>query len=68
MEIKIDMTKIYDFMKKNNLTKTGFCKLCGISIGVLHKLEKGQTNFNSLAMIKIAKVTGLKISDIVLCC
>ncbi len=65
MEIKIDMIKIYDFMKKNNLTKTGFCKLCGISIGVLYKLEKGQTNFSSLAMVKIAKATGIKISEMV---
>lgn len=68
MEIKTDATKIYEYMKKHNLTKKEFCKLCEISVGVLRKIEKGQTNFSSLAMIKIAKVTGLKISDIVFCC
>ncbi len=69
--IKIEM--VYDYMKKNNLSKTKFCKLCCISSAIFEKIEmfnltggkipKGY-NFNIATLFKITKFLGIELYQI----
>ena len=54
---------IEKYMKENNLTKTGFCKVCGFSYGVLQKILNQNTNIRSRYIVKIVKVLNIKVSD-----
>lgn len=69
--IKIEM--VYDYMKKNNLSKTKFCKMCKVSPAIFKKIEmfnlsgrkivKGY-NFNIATLFKIAKFIGVKLYEL----
>ena len=67
--IKIEM--VYDYMKKNNLSKTRFCKACGIDTEIFKKIEmfnengkvrKG-CNFNIITLFKISKFIGVELYE-----
>ncbi|MBO5103374.1 MAG: helix-turn-helix transcriptional regulator [Clostridia bacterium] len=51
----INTKKILDFIKKNNLSKSAFCKNCKINLGIYYKIMNGQANFRINALFKIAK-------------
>ena len=62
--IRFNIDLIENYIKKHNLSKKEFCRLCGISCFVLQKIFKQQNNINIIALFKIAKVLGIKISEI----
>lgn len=60
--IKTEIFKNY--MKENNLTKTQFCKLCGIGLSTLNKLLNNKYHHLSmLVLCKIANATKISIND-----
>ncbi|MBR2614659.1 MAG: helix-turn-helix transcriptional regulator [Clostridia bacterium] len=63
MKNAINNKIIYDFMKKENLTKTQFCKKCNISLFTFNKLVSQQTNFSLTTIFKIARVMNVSIKD-----
>ena len=55
-------TEIFEnYMKKNNLSKTAFCKLCKISPSVLKKIMNNQNNFYIIALFRIARVIKMEV-------
>ena len=57
--IKIEL--IENFRKENKLTKLEFCKQCRISTNTLRKIYNGNTNFDIVALFKIARVMKIAI-------
>ena len=55
---------IIDYLKSNNLSKSKFCKLCKISYRTLNKILLGDTNFEVIALFRIAKMLGIQIHTI----
>ena len=64
MKNRIDTDKISEFMLKNNLSKSTFCKRCNISTYTYDKIFKQDTNINLVALFKIAREMNLFISDL----
>jgi len=56
MEKYYDIKKIDDYIKKNNLTKTKFCKLCGIGYKTLQNIYADNPYLNLRAILKVIKV------------
>ena len=52
---------IEQFLNENNLSKAKFCKMCNISATTLNKILSNNTNFNLIALFRIAKVLNLKV-------
>lgn len=50
------------FMQDKKLTKTEFCKNCGICVKTFNNLLNGK-NSTIISVIKIADYTGFKIQD-----
>lgn len=54
-------TEIFEnYMKEHNLTKTNFCKLCGINVSTFNRIVSRQ-NFRISALFKIAKVIKVEV-------
>lgn len=64
MSNNIKTSLITNYMKKNKMTKTVFCKKCNISYNTLKKILKNQTNFRIVALFKVAKVLKTNICDL----
>ena len=47
--------KIKDYIKTQNLSRTGFCNNIGIKLSTLRALEKGSLNFDVNEVVIIAK-------------
>lgn len=45
---------IKDFIAKSRISRTKFCKLCGISISEFRKMERGDNSFKFESLCKIA--------------
>ena len=55
-------TEIFtNFIKKHNLSKTKFCKVCKVSPSVFKKIMNNQDNFYVIALFRIAKVIGIQV-------
>ena len=55
-------TDIFDnYMKENNLSKSGFCKNCNINYSTLQKMYNENNKFGIKALFKIARVIKLNI-------
>ncbi|MCI8435574.1 MAG: helix-turn-helix transcriptional regulator [Clostridia bacterium] len=63
MENPVNVQIIKNYMKKNHLTKTHFCKLCKISITTLNRILGGQ-NCKLTAIFKIARRIGVPIHQL----
>lgn len=54
-------TEVFEnYMKEHNLTKTEFCKLCGIGVQTFNRIISRQ-NFRISALFKIAKVIKVEV-------
>lgn len=51
-------------MKNNNLSKNNLSKMCGVSIGVLDRLLKGNVNVRLTNVVKICRSLKLKFNDV----
>lgn len=58
---QLNLKPIEEFIKINNLSKTQFCKKCGISVQALNNLS-GRTRVTIL--FKILEFTKIKCDDI----
>lgn len=55
-------TEIFEnYMKKHNLSKNKFCKLCKISPSVLKKIMSNKDNFYIIALFRISRVIGIEV-------
>ena len=61
-EIKTEL--IDEFMRKNGVSKSRFCKMCKISLGTYRKIERGDLDFRITALFKIAKVLGIEVCEL----
>ena len=59
MKKTIKVYIIEKFMKDNNLTKTKFCKMCGISVYILNKILADKLNFKSSEFYKVMKTMSM---------
>ena len=57
--IKIEIIKNY--LLKNKISKTKFCKMCKISPSTLNKILANDDNFEIIALFKIAKVIKVEV-------
>ena len=55
---------IKKFIKKKGLSKTGFCKLCGISYGAFMKIIKNDWSFRITELFKIAMVMDVEVFEL----
>ena len=65
MTIRFNYEIIIEYMNKNNLSKTQFCKQCNISIYTLNKMLNGNLNINSLLGLKVCKLLNIKFNDLI---
>lgn len=61
-----DVFKIREYMIKNKLTKSVFCKKCGISTYTYDKIFKHNPNLSIIALFKIAREMKLYICDLLI--
>ena len=59
--IKTEMFE--DYIKKNTLSRTSFCKLCGISYSTYIKILNQDFDFGISALFKIGKVISAEIYE-----
>lgn len=52
---------IESYLIKADISKTKFCKLCGISLRTLKKIMNNEKNYRIDALVKIAKVVKVQI-------
>lgn len=60
----INTDLIKNYMKENKLTKSDFCKLCGLSNGSLNKVLNGNLNIFISTLFKISITINVKFSEI----
>ena len=60
---RINKRRVVAYMKKHNLSKIAFCKLCGISRSVLNKVLRQQYNISTLSIYKICKLLNIELKD-----
>ena len=60
MKGKLNINLIFEFLNKNRLTKTEFCRQCKISPSTFYRIIKGK-DFRLDALFKIAKIMNLKL-------
>ena len=54
-------TEVFEnYMKVNSLSKTKFCKICGIGVDTFNRIVSRQ-NFRLKALFKIAKVIKIEV-------
>ncbi len=61
MNNTINIEIIKNFMKKNKISKTTFCKMCKISSSTLNKIMTKNNNFRIIALFKIARVIKIQV-------
>ena len=61
--MKVNVEKYEKFMKEHQLTKSEFCKKCGISVKTFNNILKG-SNPQIMTIVKIADFTGYKVENI----
>ena len=54
---------IESYLKENKISKTKFCKLCGISYCTLEKIRNNK-NYRIGALFKIAKVVKIQVYQV----
>lgn len=60
--IKTEM--ILNYLKENNLTKKAFCQKCKIGTQILNKILRNQTNFNIVALFRIARQLEIEVCEL----
>ena len=53
----------YDYMKKNRLNKTKFCKFCEISLPTFDKIMENKVYYNENSLYKMAHAMDIKVED-----
>lgn len=54
---------IDEFLKKNNMSKSGFCKECGISLHSLKKIYNQDFSLRVSKVLKVANKLGVSFSN-----
>ena len=63
MKNEVNTEIIDNYLKENKLSKTKFCKVCGISRGTLEKVMKNE-NVRITVLFKIARVLNVPIHQL----
>lgn len=66
IEKTINTDIIKDYMLKNNLSISFFCKKCKISYATYKKIMNNQINFRIIALFRISKVLNVYICNLFL--
>ena len=60
----VNVEAIIKYIKDNKLSKTKFCKMCKVCKETMNKILSGKTNFNAIALFKIARVMNIELYKI----
>ena len=60
----INTCVIDNYLKDNNLSKNKFCKNYNFSISTLNNILKNNLHINIRAIIKLAKIINIKVSEL----
>ena len=63
MKNEINIEKIQNYIKENNLSKSKFCELCKIGSNTLDRILNNK-NFKITALFKIARQMNIYIKDL----
>ncbi len=63
MNKEVNIEPIETYMRKNLLSRTQFCKRCGISISTLNKILCGDGNYRLNALLKISRAIDVPFTD-----
>lgn len=63
MKHRIRTEYIQEYIDKNNMTKTSFCKECGLSLSLKDKIMGGSLNFRLNSLRKAANFIGKEIYE-----
>lgn len=55
---------IENYLQENNLSKTKFCKMCGISHSTFRKIMDNDSNSSLVALFKVVKVMKIHLYEI----
>ena len=58
-KVVVNTQLLVDFMRDNNLSKAGFCRLCHIPVSTLNTLLKGSSYVNAYYIINIKNKTSI---------
>ena len=64
VEYKIKTELINEFMEKNSLTNSEFCKMCAITPKILEKIFAHDYSFRWDELLKICKSSGIKFAEL----
>lgn len=62
----INVKIIEDYIKNNNLSKTKFCKMCGISLYNLNKILKNDLTVKIIPLLKVIKYIDISSCDLII--
>ncbi len=65
MKNTIDIEKIENYIKENNLSRTQFGKLCNINHVTLRKVFTEKEHINMVVLFNIARVMNIGIKDLI---
>ncbi len=63
MKNKINTKRIFEYLKKSNMSKSVFCKKCGISYSTFQNLMAGGEHVRILAVYKIARFLKVQLCE-----
>ena len=63
MKYRVKTEIITNYLQEHKLSKTAFCKLCGVSLSSLNKLLANNYNMRGTTFVKIVKRLGVKFED-----
>ena len=62
----INVKLIEEYMKKNNLTKEGFAKLCRFEVSEVELILKNSAKVPLYQLVRISKIMQVKFENVVL--
>ncbi len=63
MKSILNIDLINDYIKKNNLTNAGFCKLCNISEETFKLILNDNTDIDLTDLFRISRILGVRICE-----
>lgn len=64
MKLIYNINLILNFIQKNHLTKTGFCRMCKISLTTFKNILLNK-NISTYSMYKVAELLKVKFKDLI---
>jgi len=66
MQSVINVQLIQEYIEKNSISKTEFCRRCKISYRVLQNIMSGQTKLRLIPVFKIANLLKVSLDSLII--